>query len=359
MTTYADARDAYRHRDLRQALYDEGDALMHGVIVNLHGAEHAARRRLENRLFRRDTFAWFEAEVIPAVIAEMLTPALAAGRVDLLTLSRQTMINLSLRVAGVDRPLGTADELDHLYSLMDRLARASTVASATGDKAAIIDDGNSALDELAEAFYAPSLARRQALLSVGVEADYPADVLMTLVRNQDHLDLPADTLLREIAYYPWVGSHSTSNQFVHAMHHMFRWLDSCPGDRQRLTNDASWRQRFVHESLRLHPASAVSLRRALADITLKSGVEIGQGDTVAISLQDANCDPLVFGPTAADFRSVPHAPRRRRRLGSEFWTRHSRVFGNRVGGRARRRTTGGNHCHGRGRTSRRRPYRPA
>ena len=28
-------------------------------------------------------------------------------------------------------------------------------------------------------------------------------------------------MLREVAYFPWVGSHSTSGQLVHAMHHLF------------------------------------------------------------------------------------------------------------------------------------------
>ena len=47
LTTYADAKDAFRQRDLRQALYDDGEHLMGGVIVNLHGTEHLDRRRLE------------------------------------------------------------------------------------------------------------------------------------------------------------------------------------------------------------------------------------------------------------------------------------------------------------------------
>jgi cytochrome P450 len=102
LTTYADCRDAFRQKDLRQALYDEGHRLMEGVIVNLHGDEHKARRRLENRLFRRDTFAWYEREVIPQVIDEVLAPAVAAGRADLLPLARRTMMTLAVRIAGVD-----------------------------------------------------------------------------------------------------------------------------------------------------------------------------------------------------------------------------------------------------------------
>ena len=84
LSSWADAKAALRNRDLRQGLYDEGIALMHGVIVNLHGAEHNARRRLENRLFRRDTFAFWEKNLIPNNIYESIQPHIVGGQVDLL-----------------------------------------------------------------------------------------------------------------------------------------------------------------------------------------------------------------------------------------------------------------------------------
>ncbi len=336
LTTHADARDAFRQRDLRQALYDEGDHLMNGVIVNLHGPEHLARRRLENRLFRRDTFAWYERDVIPRIIASVLASALATGQGDLLQLARRTMLTLSLDVAGIDRSaqrIAPSDgvtaseaagrEIDRLYELMDRLARASTVGHAVGDKSAIIADGDAALGEFEQSFFAPSLARRQALVEQHGRGEIdddqlPRDVLTTLIRNQDHLDLPASTVLREVAYFPWVGSHSTSNQFVHAMHHIFTWLDEqadrgpTPGQptvsRRTLAEDPLLRQRFVHESLRLHPASPVALRQAVAPITLRSGVEIPAGAMVSISLHEANRDPAVFGPEAATFDPFRELP---------------------------------------------------
>jgi cytochrome P450 len=313
LTTYADARDAFRSKELRQALYDEGDRLMHGVVVNLHGAEHLARRRLENRLFRRDTFAWYEAEVIPGIIARVLEPALAAGCGDLLPLARRTMLTLSLGVAGVDLHRGDDDEIDELYALMDRLARASTVAHATGDKSAIVDDGDLALEEFDRRWFEGSLRRREALARAFdhgalAEEELPRDVLMTLVRNQDRLELPPEVVLREVAYFPWVGSHSTSNQFVHAMHHIFEWLADHPADRARLTEDAVERQRFVHESLRLHPASPVTARHALADVPLRSGAVLPAGSEVAIDMVAVNRDPAVFGEDADRFdphRSLP------------------------------------------------------
>jgi cytochrome P450 len=243
-----------------------------------------------------------------------MAPAVAAGSADLLPLARRTMMTLSLDVAGIDRRHrdgpDTQAEIDRLYHLMDRLARASTVSHATGDKAAIIADGDAALAEFEREFFAPSLARRRDLVDRHASGDLPddalpRDVLTTLLRNQDRLELPADTVLREVAYFPWVGSHSTSNQFVHAMHHLFTWmaehLDHPVAHRQALVDDALLRQRFVHESLRLHPASPVSLRHALADVTLRSGTEIPAGSMVSISLLDANRDPAVFGERPDEF----------------------------------------------------------
>ncbi len=47
LSTFADAKDAYRSRELRQSLYDEGEVIMADVLVNLHGTEHRARRRAQ------------------------------------------------------------------------------------------------------------------------------------------------------------------------------------------------------------------------------------------------------------------------------------------------------------------------
>jgi len=286
---------------------------MTDVIVNLHGEPHIARRRLENRLFRRDTFAWYERDRIPAIVEQVLAPAIAHGRGDLLPLARHTMMRLSIDVAGVDLPTGSDAELEHLYGLMDRLARASTVVHATGDKAAIIADGDAALAEFETAFFPASRRRRAELVAqaergtLGDDA-LPRDVLTTLLRNQDRLDLPPETVLREVAYFPWVGSHSTSAQLVHAMHHIFDWIAAHPASRGQLEHDAVARQRFVHESMRLHPASPVAMRIATVDTQLPSGRRIPCGETVSIGVATANRDPDVFGADADEFdpyRGVP------------------------------------------------------
>lgn len=312
VSTYAEAQAALRARDLRQALYDEGHRLMDGVIVNLHGDAHVARRRLENRLFRLDTFAWYERERIPAAVDAALAAAVAAGRGDLLALARRTMLTLSVEVAGVRPPADDAT-FARFTALLEDMARAATVAHATGDKAALVARGDAALAAFATDWFEPAVADRRARLDAvargdAAEDDLPRDVLTTLLRNQDRLDLPPATLLREVAYFPWVGAHSTAGQFVHAMHHLFAWLADRPDDRDRLTTDDARRQRFVHESMRLHPASPVARRRALADVTLPSGRVLPAGCDVVVAMEEANRDPAVFGPGAAAFdpdRALP------------------------------------------------------
>ena len=61
-TNYSDAADALRIKDLKQSLYDDGEVIMDQVLVCLHGEEHKKRRKLENKIFTRDIFKYYENE---------------------------------------------------------------------------------------------------------------------------------------------------------------------------------------------------------------------------------------------------------------------------------------------------------
>jgi cytochrome P450 len=239
-----------------------------------------------------------------------LASAVEEGRGDLIPLARRAMMSIAAEIAGVDRPAGTEEEFEDLYSIMTRLSRASTVVHATGDKAVIVEDGLVALDEFERRFLQPSMERRRLFLQ-GADPDDasgPKDVLTTLMRNQDALDLPPEVVLREVGYFPWVGSHSTSNALAHAMDHIFGWLRDNPDDRSRLEEDPEMVQRFGAESLRLHPPSPEALRRALANVELPSGTKVSKGATVIIDVASANRDESIFGADAGSFdpfRSLP------------------------------------------------------
>ena len=313
LTRHDDLRDAYRSKDLRQGGYDEGAVVTAGTLLDLHGDEHRDRRRLENRLFRRETFRHYERDVLPPRIAEVVQPAIADGHGDLVSIGRRTVVNLTAEIAGLDRVEGTAEETDVLHQLAMKFSEGATLVHSARDKEEVRAEVRQALDLMDQRFLQPSIERRRKLLdgfAAGSipESYLPVDVLTTLLRNEDKLALPSDVVKREVALYLQAGSHSTSNAFAHTMHLLFGWFDGHPDGRDRVLSSRLFAQRCFHEALRLHPASPVATRRALAPVTLRSATVIPQGATVVLDLTAANRDQLIWGHTAAQFdpdRTVP------------------------------------------------------
>ncbi len=300
--TYDEAKDTYRRKDLRQALYDAGEVIMADVLVNLHGAEHRDRRRLENRLFRRDAVQLYERQLFPPIIADTLAPHVAAGRAELVDLGHQLMMNLAALTAGVDRKLGTPEETHRLYDYLMRFIEGATLAHFTGDRDAKRAEVAGKLNEFDVEFVTPSVDRRRALLDAG--EPLPQDVLSTLVANDDNLHLPHDAIVREVAFYLLAGAHTSATAFTRVTHNIFKWLESHPGDGELVRNDRLFVQRCTHETIRLQPSSPVAHRWALSDMELKSGRQVPKGSKVVIDLLSVNRDTSVFGADADEFN--PH-----------------------------------------------------
>ncbi|MEV5560720.1 cytochrome P450 [Nonomuraea wenchangensis] len=311
LTTFADAKDAYRSKDLRQSLYDEGEVVMADVLVNLHGEEHRSRRRVENRMFRREVFERYERELFPQVIERTLAPYRAEGRVDLVRLGHELMLNLAALTAGVDRPEGTAEETGRLYAYMMKFVEGATLAHSTKDKAEQRRVIAQALEDWDAEFLAPSIARRRDLLAreaAGEDVEVPSDVLATLLRHAGELELPAEVVRREVAFFLLAGAHTSATAFVRAVDHILGWIEEHPEDAGLAATDPLFVQRCVHETVRLNPSSPIGRRRALAPVTLRSGIQIPQGAIVVIDLQSVNRDAEVFGADAAAFdphRTLP------------------------------------------------------
>ncbi len=312
VSTFEAAKDVYRQKDLRQGLYDEGP-VMSGVLVNLHGDEHRLRRRVENRIFRRDTFDHYERELFPAVIERTVAPYVVAGRVDLVHLGHELMLNLAALTAGVDRPTGTAEETARLYEYMQWFIKGATIHHSTEDRAALSAAIEQALSDWDDEFLSPSITRRREALAAVAAGDLsedalPKDVLTTLLRHHGELELPYEVLRREIAFMLLAAAHTSATAFVRSIDHILGWVSSHPEDMQKLQVDRLFVQRCVHETVRLNPSSPIGARWALAPLTLKAGVEVPEGARVIIDLQAVNRDPSVFGGSANDFdpyRSLP------------------------------------------------------
>lgn len=309
VSDYGLVREAYRSKHLRQALYDEGAVVMADCLLTLHGEAHRARRRLENRLFRRDVFARWERELLRPVFDGALAPFLAAGNGDLMPIGYRTTVNLTAHVAGVDRPAGTAEETDALHAIVKTLSEGATMVHSTRDRDELRAEVAETLERFDRLFLQPSIDRRRELIArersgLLAEAELPSDVLTTLLRNADHLDLPAAVIRREIAFYLQAGSHSTANAFTHTLDELWSWSASHPEDLERARSDPFFLQRCVHETLRLNPASPVAWRRPLIDLALSDGTMLAEGQLVVLDLGTANRDPSLFGSDADRFN--PH-----------------------------------------------------
>lgn len=309
---YADVREAFRLRDLKQALYDEGGVVMADCLLVLHGDDHRVRRRVENRLFRRGTFRHWEREFLRDVVRDTLAPFVAEGRADLVELGYRTIMSLTAMVAGIDRPTGSAAEADALYRYAKKFSEGATLVHTTRDPEVVRAEVREALEEFDATFLQPSLARRRELLARHAageldEQDLPRDVLTGLLRHWDELGIDEAILLRECAFYLQAGSHSTADAFTHSADEFFGWARREPAAAEKALGDPALLQRCVHETLRLHPASPVAQRRALARAVLRDGTEIPEGASVVLDIAAANRDPRVFErPDVFDpLREVP------------------------------------------------------
>ena len=304
--TYNDVEAALRQNDLKQALYDEGGILMDKVLVTLHGEEHRNRRAVESQLFRRNFFRHYENDVFPVLLDETLQQFLDSSTIDLKTLGYRIMVHLSLSFAGIDRVDGSVDEADAQHRLLIQLGQAATIGQYKGDRNAILEEISAAINEFSERFFSPSRARREALvrkfkLGEVKEDQLPRDILTVLLLNEARLKLPDELLVREVAFFYLAASHTSVHTLVHSANEIFSWYAKESGTAIDLANDLLLLQRFVHESMRLHPSSPEAWRRAMAPIVLNDGTEVAVGEKVVIDLQTANCDTSVFGPDAELF----------------------------------------------------------
>jgi cytochrome P450 len=302
---FRECDQALREASLQQSLYDKGEVVMKDVLLTLHGDAHQRRRQLEVRVFRRNFFKYYEQEVFPPTLEQTLAPVLAAGHVDLIQFGYWVTINLTADFAGVDRPEKTVEETEALLKMVKTFSEGATLVHSLRDPDEVSAEVRDALAAFDRCFLQPSIARRRLLLrrlAAGeiAEEDLPRDVLTVLLRNEDALDLPDDIVLREIAFYMQAGSHSTANATVHALHEILTWAGEDTGRWRRL-GDPLFVQRCVHESLRLHPASPESWRRATCPVHIAGAGDVDAGQDLVMDLHRANRDPAIFGEDADRF----------------------------------------------------------
>ena len=313
LTGWQQAREAYRSKDLRQAMYDEGAVIMEDCLLVLHGEAHRRRRRVENRLFRREVFAHWERRVLGDTLEAVLAPYVAAGRADLRALGYRAAISLTAAIAGVDHDPANVAHTSRLEGFVRSFSAGATLAHSTRDPDEVRREVREQLQAFRAGMLGESLDRRRELLArlaAGEisEEDLPRDVATLLLRHREALDITPAVIEREICFYLQAGAHSTADTYTHALDELFSRAATHPGDLERAAEDPAFAQRCVHESLRLNPASPVAWREPLRTLSLRDGTVLPRGSRVVIDLGTVNRDPEVWGPDAGAFnphRTVP------------------------------------------------------
>lgn len=202
---------------------------------------------------------------------------------------------------------------EYLYGIVKKFSEGATMMHSTRDPEVVRAEVRQAMERFRSEVFESSVARRQKLVdrfNAGdlAEEDLPRDVLTTLVRNHDRLDMPDDVLLREICFYLQAGAHSTSNAFTHTVHDLLTWGADHPQDLELAAADLGFAQQCMHESLRLNPSSPMAYRKPLVDVELSDGTFLPTGCQVVLNMTLANRDTNVFGLTGPIYdphREVP------------------------------------------------------
>ena len=315
---YNDAVSALRIKDLKQSLYDDGEIIMDQVLVCLHGEEHKKRRKLENKIFTREVFKYYENEVFPVTINETLEPYKEHGKMDLVDYGFRVLLNLTADFSGVDRPEKTKKETETLLNLLKIFASGATLHHSTRDHEEVKEEVRNALENFDEQFLKPSIERRKNLIRKKDFENLPSDILTVLLVNEDDLNLPYDVLQREIAFYLLAGAQTSIHSLVHVFHEIHDWIKNNPEEKLKLKDDPIFVQKCFLESTRLHPSSPIALRKPVCPVKLPDDKDAELGDSIVIDLYNSNRDKKVFGDDADKFNPYREPPSGQNLYGLSF-----------------------------------------
>ncbi len=323
LTSWSQVSEAFRSKELRQAGYSEGAVVMSDTLLDLHGKAHRERRRIENRLFRREIFSYWEHEVLGKTIDVTLNPFVQSKQGDLSVIGYRCAMNLTATIAGIDQDPSDTKQTETLYGIVKKFSEGATLLHSTRNKDEVRQEVKEAMEHFAKDFFNPSRELRERYIrecndGIRKEDDLPKDVLTTLLRNREQLGLTDEVIFREICFYLQAGAHSTANAFTHTVDDILNWGQQYPEDLDKARKDLSFVQRCMHESLRLNPASPVALRRPLQDVKLSDGILLNEGTEVTLDLMAANRDYEIFGKKSDNYNPYREVPEGIPRWGMSF-----------------------------------------
>tara|TARA_B110000285_G_C15058986_1_gene581259 strand:- start:153 stop:1442 length:1290 start_codon:yes stop_codon:yes gene_type:complete len=313
---YATVDEVLKSKDFRQGSHQESQPFFGDSLLTIDHDAHFERRRLEAPLFRKDALKYYEREALLPLIARSLEECAETRsedglvRVDLCRLVRNMLARIAAVSTGIDG-VDTEERTDAFRTYVEQLGTGATVEWSTEDHNEVITRILLIRDDFAKEFFAPSVARRCALIERYKNGDIkkedlPTD-LLTLMYLHWNEAWDAELPLREAVLYLVASSQTTTHAVPHMMMHLAEWFDAHPEDDEKRF-DRDFLKRAGHETIRLHLPSPALLRIALRDVTLTNGTEISEGERVACLFTPANRDFSVFGDNAKEYDPYREAP---------------------------------------------------
>ena len=156
LTSWSQVREAFRSKELRQAGYSEGAVVMSDTLLDLHGKAHRERRRIENRLFRREIFSYWEHEVLGKTIDVTLNPFVQSKQGDLSVIGYRCAMNLTATIAGIDQDPSDTKQTETLYGIVKKFSEGATLLHSTRNKDEVRQEVKEAMEHFAKISSTPA-----------------------------------------------------------------------------------------------------------------------------------------------------------------------------------------------------------
>lgn len=317
--TYAEIDEILKSSDFVQGSHRESGMFLGGTLLTTDGSVHAERRKLFNALFSRAANQHYELAALVPVIDELMGElkdtrgADGLVRADVVPLVRAMLFRITAIVAGLD-DVHTAERTERLRYLVERVGEGASVEWSVRPHDEVIAEALAFRKELIDEYYAPSYMRRQEMVRrfrAGeiAKTDLPQDVFTLIALHIDALDPDDATYVwREASLFVIASVQTTNHTLPHVIRHVYEWCREHPEDAPKIY-DAVFLRRAAGESLRLHAPTPTLTRLAARDARLKcSGLEVKEGQRVALFFPLANREKAIYGEDANQFNPHREAP---------------------------------------------------
>ena len=313
ITGYEAIKAALTNTDLSRSLdrerFEKGN-IKEGTLSVLHGDEHRERRKMENRLFRRDMYELYEYELFPDIVEHTLERFVDPEESDLMEIGGLFTVVLACKTAGIDFDRESITDRQRLRHFLHQFALGGAIDAAKIDPEVVKAQMQDAMSDFRDEYLDQSKARRTEIVDrylAGEEADLPYDMLTNLLEHREETGMESELIDRETALYFTAGAHTSTQTLTNTSHLVFQWCREHPDDWPRIAEDRAFAQRCVHEALRIRPTNPGIMRRAVAD-TEVAGVQVKEGTVLVLDTVSANTDPSAYGEDADQFNPERELP---------------------------------------------------